>query len=78
MEDAFASFHSVNDILRFIGVIFILCIWAIVACIVIYTLFYIECLKYKIMMKIWNKMTPPMRFILLIIFFSSILSRLLK
>ena len=78
MEDAFASLHSVNDILRFIGVIFLLCIWAIVACIVIYTLFYIECLKYKIMMKIWNKMTPPMRFILLIIFFSSILSRLLK
>ena len=78
MEDAFASLHSVNDILRFIGVIFLLCIWAIVACIVISTLFYIECLKYKIMMKIWNKMTPPMRFILLIIFFSSILSRLLK
>jgi amino acid transporter len=78
MEDVLTSSHSVNDILRFIGVIFILCIWAIFACIVIYTLFYIECLKYKIMMKIWNKMTPPMRFILLIIFFSTILSRLLK
>jgi hypothetical protein len=73
MEDAFA-----NDIIRFIGVIFLLCIWAFVTCIVIFTLFYIECIKYKIMMKIWNKMTPPMRFILLIIFFSSILSRLIK
>ena len=78
MEDVLTSSHSVNDILRFIGVIFILCIWAVVACIVIFTLFYIECLKYKIMMKLWNKMTPFMRFILLIIFFSSILSRLIK
>lgn len=78
MEDAitFSSFE--NDILRFIGVIFLLCIWAIVTCIVIFTLFYIECIKYKIMMKIWNKMTPPMRFILLIIFFLSILFRCSK
>ena len=78
MENVLTSSSFANDILRFIIAIFLLCILAFIGCVVICTAFFIHRIKYKIMMKIWDKMTPPMRFILLIIFFLSILFRLIK
>ena len=78
MEDVLTSSHSVNDVLRFILAIFLLCILAVVACIVICIAFFIQRIKYEIMMKIWTRMSPMGRFILLIIFFLSILFRLIK
>ena len=78
MEDVLTSSSFANDILRFIVAIFLLCTLALIGCIVICTSFLVYRIKYKIMEKIWEKMSPAGRFIFLIIFILSILFRLLK
>jgi len=78
MKDVLTSSSFANDILRFIVAIFLLCTLALIGCVVIFTAFLVHRIKYKIMEKIWKRMSPTGRFILLIIFILSTLFRLLK